>query len=159
MASKPVLESHVSYIKTPKQVPSIFEVVDGASTTDSPTIHNSPLPDDGAGSESFSNILLGLVLLGVPFLLTRFLGLGLKTWLFLAVILFLPLLVAFWTYASNFSPRIKEMSMSSCPAVRLSLMRFSEPYMDGKADLQGDTLDMLEYRHDWAKFSFTWPLY
>ena len=31
---------------------------------------------------------------------------------------------------------------------------FHEMYFDGKVDFQGDCLEMMEYRHDWANFRF-----
>ena len=32
-------------------------------------------------------------------------------------------------------------------------------YFDGDVDFNGDALEVLEYRHDWASFSFTLSLY
>lgn len=35
---------------------------------------------------------------------------------------------------------------------------FHEMYFDGDVDFNGDALDALEYRHDWASFRFTLSL-
>ena len=32
---------------------------------------------------------------------------------------------------------------------------FHEMYFDGAVDFKGDCLEVMEYRHDWANFSFT----
>jgi len=32
---------------------------------------------------------------------------------------------------------------------------FQEMYFDGDVDFNGDCLEVLEYRHDWASFRFT----
>jgi hypothetical protein len=32
------------------------------------------------------------------------------------------------------------------------MQTFCEMYLDGVVDFNGDTLDILEYRHDWAHF-------
>ena len=32
---------------------------------------------------------------------------------------------------------------------------FSEMYFNGEVDFNGDALEVLEYRHDWASFGFT----
>ncbi|QUC24055.1 uncharacterized protein UV8b_08296 [Ustilaginoidea virens] len=179
MSSKLVLENDISYIQTPKQAPSSFAAFDcGVWTTDSATIHNPPLPSEGAGNESFSNLLLGALLLGVPFLVIRFVGLGFKTWFFFVVVLALPILIVYWTLASNFSPRINEnVRLPGRPVEtyvtfkdaadkakwggnsKVPIQTFSELYINGRADFNGDTLDVLEYRHDWSKFSFTWDLF
>lgn len=144
----------------------------------SKSIHNPPLPAEGAGNESFSNLLLGSLLLGVPVFLTWLLGLGLKSWIFFTLALLFPILVAYWTFTSNFSPRINEnVRLPGRPVEsyvtfknpadaakwagtsKVPMQTFSELYVDGKADFKGDTLDVMEYRHDWAKFSFTWDLF
>jgi len=38
---------------------------------------------------------------------------------------------------------------------RMPMERFYELYFDGKINIRGDMLDVLENRHDWAKFNFT----
>ena len=36
---------------------------------------------------------------------------------------------------------------------------FHEMYFDGKVEFKGDALEVLEYRHDWANFRFTFSLF
>ena len=36
---------------------------------------------------------------------------------------------------------------------------FHEMYFDEKVDFNGDCLEVMEYRHDWANFRFTWSLF
>jgi len=36
---------------------------------------------------------------------------------------------------------------------------FYEMYFDGNVDFNGDALDIMEYRHDWANFRFTVRLF
>ena len=36
---------------------------------------------------------------------------------------------------------------------------FHEMYFDGKVDFKGDTLEIMEYRHDWSNFRFTLSLF
>ncbi len=36
---------------------------------------------------------------------------------------------------------------------------FHEMYFDGNVDFNGDALDVMEYRHDWANFRFTLSLF
>jgi len=42
---------------------------------------------------------------------------------------------------------------------KIPLETFHEKYFDGDVDFNGDALEMLEYRHDWASFRFTLSLY
>ena len=36
---------------------------------------------------------------------------------------------------------------------------FHEKYFDGKVDFKGDALEIMEYRHDWANWKFTFSLF
>ncbi|CRG89933.1 hypothetical protein PISL3812_06972 [Talaromyces islandicus] len=173
------LASDVEFIKTPPQPPSAFEAQDcGVRTTDSPAIHNAPLPAEGPGNESFSNIVLGVLIVGVPWFLARLIGGGFKTKIFFGLITLFPILIAYWTYMSSFGPRINDKARLPGRPIdsyvtfknpedqarwkgrnKVPIQTFSELYVDGKADIKGDTLDILEYRHDWSCFSFTWDLF
>jgi hypothetical protein len=102
------------------------------------------------------------------------LGGGLLTTVFLALITTLPILLAYWTYASTFSPRINHKAKYPGRPVeyylsfkneddrkkykgsnKIPMETFTDMYFDGRVDLNGDTLEVLEYRHDWASFRFT----
>ncbi|KAJ6008820.1 hypothetical protein N7522_003836 [Penicillium canescens] len=174
------LSSDIDFIETPAAKPSEFETGEdcGIALTKSPAIHNGPLPADGAGNESFSNLTLAGALTGVPGLLTFLLGGGLKTFVLLALISTLPVLVAFWTWTSTCSPRTNDkVKLPGRPIEhyvtfkreedrskwhgkkKIPMQTFAEMYLDGLVDFNGDTLDVMEYRHDWANFAFTWELF
>ena len=144
----------------------------------SPAIKNAPLPADGPGSESFSNIALFTILLGVPVYLAWKIGGGFKTTIFFFILTLVPLLVAFWWVASNYSPRLNEkVKLPGRPIEhyltfkkdadkarywgkhKIPMTTFLEMYFDGDVDFNGDCLDILEYRHDWATFNITWDLF
>ncbi|KAL5336144.1 S-adenosyl-L-methionine-dependent methyltransferase [Aspergillus crustosus] len=180
MAPQVHLGSDVEYIKTPAAEPSKFEADEdnGVPLTKFPAINNPPLPVDGPGNESWSNTLLISVLVGVPVFLTYKVGGGLKTVVFFGLITLFPILVAFWYWKSSSSPRTNEkVKLPGRPVEeyvtfknptdrakwsgrsRIPMQTFAEMYLDGAVDFNGDCLDILEYRHDWASFSFTWDLF
>lgn len=140
----------------------------------SPAIKNGPLPADGPGGESFSNSVLFLLLLLIPTALSWKLTGGLWTTLFLALFTTLPILIMYWTFVSTFSPRINDKAKPPGRPVpyylsfknvdskkkykdhkRIPMETFSEMYFNGEVDFNGDALEVLEYRHDWASFGFT----
>ncbi|KAK8019282.1 hypothetical protein PG990_004420 [Apiospora arundinis] len=104
------LEGDINFIVTPPQPPAKFATSEdcGVATTKFPAIHNPPLPAEGPGNESFSNYALGALLLGVPAFFARSIGGGLKTTIFFILVLAVPLLIAYWTVSSRFSPRIND---------------------------------------------------
>lgn len=168
---------------TPAAVPSSFKVEKpeyhpGVKITSSPAIHNPPLPADGPGNRNFSNKLLIFLLLLAPNYLAWKLGGGLKTTLFFAALTTVPVLLVFWRIASSISPPINERVR--CPGLpvehyltfhkpadraryqgphKVPMETFMRKYFDGDADFNGDALEVLEYRHDWASFRFTWELF
>ena len=94
------------------------------------------------------------------------------------IVLLLPLLVLFWTYKSSYSPRVNDKAKLPGRPVehyvtfkdeadkakwsgrnKVPIQTLSEMYLDGKADFKGDTLDALEYRHDFSSFAFTKELF
>lgn len=89
-----------------------------------------------------------------------------------------PILIAFWYWSSTYSPRInnkvtlpgrsieqyvtfkhKTDREKWCGRNRIPLQTFCELYIEGEVDFNGDCLDIMEYRHDWAHFGFTWGLF
>lgn len=144
----------------------------------SPAINNPPLPADGPGNLHFSNYLLISLLIGVPTYLAWKVGGGFKTTVFFFLITLFPILIAFWTVASSTSPRMNErVTLPGLPVEhyvtfhkqedrlkyrgrnKVPIETFMRKYFDGEADFNGDVLDVLEYRHDWASFRFTWELF
>ncbi|EON66663.1 cyclopropane-fatty-acyl-phospholipid synthase [Coniosporium apollinis CBS 100218] len=143
-----------------------------------PAIKNAPLPADGASSETFSNYLLIALLTLLPLYCSWKLGGGLKTWILFALIMAIPILMAFWTIASSMSPRKNEKARLPGKPIehyltfhseedrdkyygrsKIPMETFHEMYFDGKVDFNGDCLDIMEYRHDWASFRFTLSLF
>ncbi|KAI8629513.1 S-adenosyl-L-methionine-dependent methyltransferase [Xylariaceae sp. FL1651] len=176
----PVLEGNFNFIETPKAQPSAFETGEdcGIEVTNSPAIHNPPLAADGAGNEGFSNWILIGILVGVPLYLARKVGGGVKTTIVFGLITLFPILIAYWTWTSSFSPRTNEkVKLPGRPIEhyisfrdeadrrkwsgrnKIPMQTFAEMYLDGKVDFKGDCLDVMEYRHDWSNFNFTWDLF
>ncbi|KAI9931081.1 hypothetical protein ASPWEDRAFT_47620 [Aspergillus wentii DTO 134E9] len=174
------LDSDIDFVQTPAPKPSRFAIGEdwGIPSTNSPAIHNPPLAADGAGNESFSNRFLIGALLGVPAFLTWIFGGGVKAAFLLGLVTALPILVVFWTWTSTCSPRINEkVKLPGRPVEeyltfksqmdrvkwqgrnRIAMQTFCEMYLDGRVDFNGDCLDMMEYRHDWSHFGFTWQLF
>ena len=143
-----------------------------------PPSPDAPLPADASGNDSFSNILLIALVALIPAYIARQIGGGFYTWIFLAIITFLPILVSFWAVASRISPRKNEKARFPGKPVesyldfkdpqdksyyhgrsKIPMETFHEMYFDGKVDVKGDMLEVLEYRHDWANFAFTISLF
>ncbi|KAK0475314.1 sphingolipid C9-methyltransferase [Armillaria luteobubalina] len=145
-------------------------------------IKNAPLVGLAEGNSYFSNYHLAAVVLVVPYILKSFLPLvsrgGFKTYLFLLVLSGVPSTVAYWTLASMYGARknqkvtlpgkdieeyieIKDTELSKLykGKDKIPMQVFHDAYFDGKAEFKGDVLDILEQRHDWAKFNFTPELF
>ncbi|KAK0441005.1 sphingolipid C9-methyltransferase [Armillaria borealis] len=145
-------------------------------------IKNAPLVGLAEGNSYFSNYHLAAVVLVVPYILKSILPLvsrgGFKTYLFLLVLSGVPTTVAYWTLASMYGARknqkvtlpgkdieeyieIKDAELSRLykGKDKIPIQVFHDAYFDGKAEFKGDVLDILEQRHDWAKFTFTPELF
>lgn len=101
-----------------------------------------------------------------------------KTTIFFALFTSIPILLAFWTLASTFTPRKNEKARypgrpvehyltfkNEADRIRYSgknkipLETFHNMYFNGDVDFNGDCLEVMEYRHDWATFRFTLSLF
>ncbi|CDK26999.1 unnamed protein product [Kuraishia capsulata CBS 1993] len=150
----------------------------GVRTTNYPAIHNATLPADGPGNKQFNNWIMISLMLAVPAYATHRLGLGLKTFVFLFLLFVLPILLAWWTVLSTYSPRLnekvkfpnrgveyylefhdEELAKKYSGQNKIPMETFHNLYFDGKVDFKGDVLDVMEYRHDWATFRFTASLF
>jgi sphingolipid C9-methyltransferase len=126
----------------------------------------------------FSNKLLFALLIVVPYFVSSKLGGGFKTWVFFLLITALPILMAFWTLSATLSPRKNEMARFPGKPIehyltfktaelkekyigktKIPMETFHEAYFKGEVDFNGDCLEALEYRHDWAQFKLTWGNY
>lgn len=122
--------------------------------------------------------MLGAFLIGVPVYLARTIGGGFKTAIILGLLTLVPILVTFWAWTSRFSPRTNEkVKLPGRPVEayitfkdvahktkwsgrnKVPIHTFAEMYLNGEVDFNGDCLDIMEYRHDWANFGFTWDLF
>lgn len=173
-------ESEFEFIETPKAPTPTFEKFEdcGVKTTSYPAIKNAPLPADAAGTEGFSNPLLFSLLFLVPFYFSWKVGGGLKTTLFFSLFTSIPILLAFWTLASILTPRKNEKARYPGRPVehyltfkneadrikysgknKIPMQIFHDLFFEGEVEFNGDCLEVLEYRHDWASFRFTKMLF
>ncbi|KAI4725452.1 S-adenosyl-L-methionine-dependent methyltransferase [Aureobasidium sp. EXF-10728] len=184
MASKDEYKSEYSeeltnFIDTPAvPAPAPESTEFGVRSTAYPAIKNAPLPADAAGSESFNNYVLFALLGGIPAYMAYKIGGGFKTWVFFGLLTAIPILMAFWTIASGYTPRKNEKARYPGAPVehylkfhkeadrakyhgrsKIPMETFHEKYFDGDVDFNGDALEVMEYRHDWANFRFTLSLF
>ena len=79
------------------------------AVTNTPAIKNAPLIGLAEGNGYFSNAQLAALVLGVPYIVKRTLPVvcygGFKTYVFLVILLGLPVTVAYWTVMSIYGPR------------------------------------------------------
>ncbi|KAG8623066.1 hypothetical protein KVT40_008042 [Elsinoe batatas] len=178
-APSTISEESFEFVETPaapSPVPESSEY--GVRTTSYPTIRNAPLPADGAGSDTFNNKIMIFLLVLIPGWLAWKLGGGLKTTIFFGLFTTIPILMAFWTVASSMSPRKNEKARFPGAPIehyltfhresdkqkyhgkaKIPMETFHEMYFDGHVSVNGDMLEALEYRHDWASFRFTLSLF
>jgi len=90
----------------------------------------------------------------------------------------IPILMLFWTLASGYTPRKNEKARYPGAPIehyltfhksedkdryyghnKIPMETFHEKYFDGDVDFNGDALEVMEYRHDWANFRFTLSLF
>lgn len=146
--------------------------------TDYPSIKNAVLPAEGNGS--FNNVHLALLIFFTPAVLLRLIPFvkprwfGWTSYLFLVALCGVPVAIAYWTVMSMYGPRINEkVKLPNRPiehyltikdeALRrrynghqkIPMEVFYEAYFDGKIEVNGSMLDVLEYRWDWASMHFT----
>uniref|UniRef100_A0A8H7K6E0 sphingolipid C(9)-methyltransferase n=1 Tax=Bionectria ochroleuca TaxID=29856 RepID=A0A8H7K6E0_BIOOC len=169
--------SDIKYISTPPAAPAAFATGQdcGVPLTNSAAIPNPKLPADGSGRAHFSNATLASLLLGIPTAITILIGGGALTGLLIGLLTLFPILISFWTWVSRSSPRINEKAKLPGRPVeyyisfknasdqakwkgdnKIPMSLFARKYLDGSASFNGDVLEILEYRHDWADFRFTW---
>lgn len=144
--------------------------------TNYPAIANPKLPAEG--SAAFSNLQLALSILLFPRVLQALLPWIFRlsnswSWYFFLVALFgVPVAVGYWTLMSYIGPRvnekcilpgkgldgyvtIKDVALKQKYPFKMPMQVFHDAYFEGKIDFNGDVLEMMEYRHDWATFNFT----
>ena len=129
--------------------------------TDTPAIKNAPLVGLAEGNGYFSNTHLAVLVLGVPFIVKRILPIvnrgGFKTYVFLVIVLGMPVAVAYWTAASMYGKRrnqkvilpgkdieeyitIKDDELKALyhGKEKIPMQIFHDAYFEGKIDFNGD---------------------
>ncbi|OQO07585.1 Sphingolipid C9-methyltransferase 2 [Cryoendolithus antarcticus] len=172
-------EESFEFIDTPRAASPVNQAPNfGVKTTSSAAIKNAPLPADGPSSENFNTLFLLTLLAGVPAYFAWSLRGGLITWILLAVLTAVPILISFWFIASSMSPRLNEKARFPGSPIehyltfkkpndqrkykgrnQIPMETFHEMYFAGDVDFNGDCLEVMEYRHDWANFRFTISLF
>lgn len=161
MAARPVSTSHSASHSTSSMHMSSYAV----TVTDSPAIKNAPLIGLAEGNGSFNNFHLAGLILGVPWIVKRFLPLvnrgGFKTYLFLALVLGVPVTMAYWTFMSTYGPRKNtkiqlpgrnideyitindtELKAKYHGKERIPMQVFYDAYFEGKIDFNGPSLSL-----------------
>lgn len=138
--------------------------------TTTPAIKNAPLVGLVEGNGYFSNAHLAALVLGVPFILKRVTPIvnrgGLKTYIFLVVILGIPITVAYWTVASTYGKRknqkvilpsqeIEEYITINDPELKalyhgkekIPMQVFHDAYFEGKIDFKGTSRCLVPHGH------------
>lgn len=86
--------------------------------------------------------------------------------------------MAYWSLVSRFSPRRNDkVKLPGKPIehylefkkpgdaarykgrTKIPMVTFHDMYFAGDVAFKGDALEILEYRHDWASFEFTYELF
>ncbi|KZT52338.1 S-adenosyl-L-methionine-dependent methyltransferase [Calocera cornea HHB12733] len=165
---------------TPETADVAQPVPSSVHITTTPAIKNAPFPAEGNGY--FSNKFLAFIVLAIPWLIKRSLPLvrrgGWTTYWVMVAILGLPITVAYWQLTSMYGPRLNQkLAFPGRPIEdyleikdpqlkkeyngnkKIPIQTFYDAYFAGKIEFKGDPLDVLEYRHDWAKFTFTFDLW
>ncbi|KAE9393613.1 cyclopropane fatty acid synthase domain-containing protein [Gymnopus androsaceus JB14] len=146
-----------------------------------PAIANAPLIGLAEGNDKFSNLHLAALVLFVPWVVKRLIPLvnrgGFKTYIFVLLLTGLPITLAYWMVMSRIGNRknekvqlpgknIEEYITIKDPELKklyngkekIPMQVFHDAYFEGKIDFNGDVLEIMEQRHDWAKFVMTWSL-
>ena len=138
------------------------------SVTSTPAIKNAPLIGLAEGNGYFSNAHLAALVLGVPWLIKRSLPVlchgGFKTYLFLVLLLGIPITVAYWTVMSMYGPRknlkvqlpgrsldeyitIKdpELKAKYFGKEKIPMQVFHDAFFDDKADFNGASFPVTSF--------------
>ncbi|KAJ9054936.1 hypothetical protein DSO57_1009354 [Entomophthora muscae] len=131
-------------------------------------------PVDGAGSRTFNNYYLFGLSFIVSGLLIYYLSLPKLLFVYLGLIIVLPMFGIFVLVHSRFGgfppssfdlpgkPIEEYMTMNDANLLlysgrsKIPMDTFIENYIQSKINIKGDCLDMFELRYDWATFEITW---
>lgn len=128
--------------------------------TNTPAIKNAPLVGLAEGNGSFNNLHLAAAVIVVPWLVKRALPIvnqgGFKTYLFLLIILGIPVTVGYWTLMSTIGGRKntkvelpgrpittylefndQELKSKHTGTEKINMQVFHDAYFDGKVEVKG----------------------
>lgn len=131
--------------------------------TNTPAIKNAPIEGLAEGNGSFNNIHLAVLVVVVPWLVKRILPIvnrgGFKTYLFLLLVLGVPVTVAYWTVMSMYGKRknekvpLPERNIEEYITIhdaelkakyhgkeKIPMQVFHDAYFEGKIDFNGQFL-------------------
>lgn len=129
--------------------------------SDSPAIKNAPLVGLAEGNGYFSNLQLAGLIFFVPWLVKRVLPLvnrgGFKTYLFLLIVLGIPVTISYWTLMSMYGKRKnekvvlpgkdieeylefhdKELKAKYHGKEKIPMQEFHDAYFEKKIDFKGE---------------------
>ncbi|BGO91620.1 hypothetical protein NBRC10512_008067 [Rhodotorula toruloides] len=149
----------------------------GLKVTHRAAIANAPFPVEGNGS--FSNVQLAAAVLIVPYFLSRFVPYFSfrTTYVFLLLVTGIPTTIAYWLLMSRANVRVRDSGIFPGKDIehyitskdaelrekyngqkKIPMQVFHDAYFEGKIDIKGDMLELLEWRHDWMSFPMTLEL-
>jgi hypothetical protein len=128
--------------------------------TDTPAIKNAPVVGLAEGNGAFNNVHLAILIVAVPWLVKRLLPIvnhgGFKTYIFLLLLLAVPVTVAYWTIVSMYGKRknekvtlpgkdietyikIKDLELRShySRKDKIPMQIFHDAFFEGKIDFNG----------------------
>ena len=178
----PAASSPLTLGSAPREAPVDMAPGGKVRLTHYPAIKNAVLPAEGNGS--FNNVHLALLIFFTPAVLLRLLPFvkarwfGWTSYMVLVALCGVPVAILYWTAMSMYGARINEkVTLPNRPleyyldikdeALRrqyhghhkIPMQVFWEAYFDGKIEVKGELLDVLEYRWDWAAMHFTPELF
>lgn len=129
--------------------------------TDTPAIKNAPIEGLYEGNGSFNNLHLAALVLVVPWFVKKFLPVvnrgGFKTYVFMVLVLGLPITVGYWTFQSYYGKRknekivLPERNLEEYVTIhdpelkakyhgkeKIPMQIFHDAYFEGKIDFNGE---------------------
>jgi len=145
-----------------------------AAEKEYPTLPKPIYNVEGAGNETFSNAKLAGTIFAVPLLLTIFLGFPIYWYPLVLLLTALPTFALYNFFYSAICPPIRpQKGLPGKPIEdyidikdeslkvysgrnKIPMEILFESYFDEKLDFKGDVQEILEQRHDFVAFRFSW---
>lgn len=130
-------------------------------TTNVPAIKNAPIEGLAEGNGHFSNLHLAVLVVGVPWIAKRILPIvnrgGFKTYLFVLIVLGVPVTMGYWALMSmygkrkNYKVQLPERNLEEYITIndpelkkkyhgkeKIPMQVFHDAYFEGKIDFNGE---------------------